>query len=252
MEEKVNRWRSVSWKRVGIALLLVYISFWAVWGAFLLISHQLRPSITARELARDFPELNTIPRVAPDTSQAPLAGVRVEFFGLSFQTPWKDIVHKTSSHYISSANFNDGAAVMAFDPDLNPDKLVVRQLRANHVLDDQALPSDYGLWAAAMATTSDQVKWWRLPSQKRFALLMTKMALIHGDSSALYSFASGGFRGFQEGNPSVAPYRVELNLFDNLDRHYQIVFSDRDMHQPFLTQAEINSMIASLKSVPGN
>lgn len=252
MEEKANKWWSVSWKRVGIALLLLFISSWALWSAFLLISHQLAPWRTARELARTFPEVNIIPGDAPDRSQAPLAGVRVEFYGLSFQTPWKGVVHKRSSYSISSAIFSEGAAIMAFDPDRRSDELVVRQPRGNRTLDDQALASDYGVWAAAMATTSEQVKWWRPPGQKSFALFLTKLELIHGDWRALYSFASGRFRGFQEGDPSVAPYRVELNLFDNRDRHYQIVFSGRDMRRPFLTQAEINSMIASLQSSPGD
>jgi hypothetical protein len=250
-ERLVNKWWSVSWKRVGIALLLVFGSLWLVCGVAVLISYQLRPWLTAREFARNYPEVNKVPVAVADKSLTPLTGMRVEFYGFSFQTPWKDITRKRTMQSFSVVSFNDGAGIMVTDPAQDLDRFLLDQLRANHAFDDQTLRSNYALRTAEMAATSEQIKWWKTPSQNAKHLLpfMLKLAVLH-DSGALYSVSFGEFHGFQKGNPSVAPYRVELDLFDGADQHYQITFSGVDPRRPFLTQAEINAMIASLRRVP--
>ena len=250
----MNKWWSVSWKRVGTGLLLVFVSLWLVYGATVLGSYQLHPWLTARELVRDYPQLNMVPMAPPDKSLASLKGVRVDFYGLSFQTPWNRVASKRSTRSVSFVKFSDGPGIMVFDPAEDPGKAMLGQLRANHTLDDQTLQSEYALRAAEMAATSEQIKWWRLPSQnlKHILPFSLKLVALHNHSSSLYSVGLGEFRGFQEGNPSIAPYDVVLDLFDSVDRHYQIAFSEADARHPFLTQAEINSMSASLHSVPGN
>jgi hypothetical protein len=176
----VSKWWSVSWKRVGIALLLVFGSMWVMYGVAALIFHQMRPWLTARELARINPQLNLVPMAPADESQATLTGVRLD--KLSFQTPWKDIARERASQGVSFVNFNNGETVMVFDPAQDLDRTLLGQLRANHTLDDETLRSGYNLRAAEMDATSDQVKWWRTPSQnfKHLLPLTMKLSVLHG------------------------------------------------------------------------
>jgi len=251
-ETPVNKWWGVSWKRVGIALLLVFGSLWLVYGAAVLISYQLRPWLTARSLAKEFPELDRVPVALADKSLSPLAGIRVEVNGLSLQTPWKDVAEKRATQRPSFVFFSDGAGIMALDPAQDMDRYLLVLFRNNHVLDEQTLRSSYALRATSMAATSEQVKWWRLPRQNlKYLLPFTLKATALQGPGALYSISSGQFHGFQIGNPSVAPYEVNLDLYDGADRHYRIRFFERGAPRPFLTQGEINAMMASLRPAPG-
>jgi hypothetical protein len=52
------------------------------------------------------------------------------------------------------------------------------------------------------------------------------------------------------GNPAIAPYSVELDLFDRNDRRYKIIIIGKDKKRPVLTQADINAMVASFRPIP--
>jgi hypothetical protein len=54
-------------------------------------------------------------------------------------------------------------------------------------------------------------------------------------------------QGFQEGAPNAAPYKTVLNLFDSNDRHYRIIVTGEAGKPIPLTQAQLNSMIASIQ-----
>jgi hypothetical protein len=223
-------------------------------GAVFLVFYQLAPWLTARDFVRDDPRLNLVPAALPDKSVAALFGVRVEIDGFSFLTPWKDIPLERKERGASAIAFlKDGVGILVPDPaaDLDSARTIRSIAETNRKLGWETLRPDYVLMAAAMAATSDQVKWWRIPSQnaRDLALLEMKRMALH-DSGALYTVNSGELRGFQEGNPSVAPYRVHLNLFDGADHHYEIVIAAKENHGPVLSQAEVNAMVASLRPIP--
>jgi hypothetical protein len=71
-----------------------------------------------------------------------------------------------------------------------------------------------------------------------------------GNLRDIYTISANGLRGFQEGNPSVKPCRVRLDLFDSADRHYGLIIGTQNDRGPALSQAEVNAIVASLQPVP--
>jgi hypothetical protein len=142
---------------------------------------------------------------------------------------------------------------MIMDPSLSLDtlKLVRSDAGLSQIVGQETLRSNYALTAAGMAATPGQVKWWRTArgNARSMFLLSMKMTAIHG-LGPIYTVHSGEFHGFQEGNPSVSPYRVRLDLFDGADRHYQITIADVDRTHPVLSQAQLNAVATSLKPIP--
>jgi len=55
-------------------------------------------------------------------------------------------------------------------------------------------------------------------------------------------------RGFQFGDPMVAPYEVTLELFDQIDRPIHLFIGGVGQNQPVSTQAEINALVASIQT----
>jgi len=101
-----------------------------------------------------------------------------------------------------------------------------------------------------MKTTPDDIKWWKLRrwNAKSFELLLEKSIDLH-ESNVPYSVNFGEMHGFQQGDLSRKPYRVELDLFDKSDRHYMIfIIGGHDEQQASISQAETNGMISSMKS----
>jgi len=101
-----------------------------------------------------------------------------------------------------------------------------------------------------MAETSDNVKWWKTRRQnaKDSTLLTVKGLMLIDGSPHFYVMEYGKICAVQQGNPSIAPYTVDLDLFDETDRHYQIRLGHRAGGDA-LTQPDINALIASLKPV---
>jgi len=121
----------------------------------------------------------------------------------------------------------------------------------NRILGAKTLSSNYDLMAAAVQSRPNDVKWWNSRVQLTGSLLLhmqKDMELVKFKS--IHPVASGSVRGFQFGDPDVAPYSVRLELFDNYDRHYQIVLNGSHVNRAVITQSEINGLIASLQILP--
>jgi len=252
-EKPALRWWHVRWKRPLRVLAILFGGCLAVVVAGALVIYQLAPWLQARDLNNSEPRINQAPTLLPDSTLALLDGTRLEFQGLVFQTPWKEIFRKSEFENISSASFMNGASLMFWDhsEELGAAKWMRSDARLARALGVEAFQSNYALIAAAMNTTADQVKWWKLPSQNARArsLLFVKLSAMH-DLGPVYAVNFGEMRGFQEGDPAVAPYKVDLTLFDPHDRQYEIVVSSSEGHGPVVTQAQINAMIASMRPIP--
>jgi hypothetical protein len=249
----VEKWSHVSWKRVAFALLIVFGSLGVIVGIDAVLEQQLAPWLAARDLCRDNPHLNLLPIARQDKSQARLSDERFGFNGFSFQTPSKKFDFKRNGKGISVLTFEDGGTIIVFNPvqDFDPLKLMRSDARLARTLGPEVIRSNYALMAAEMAATSDQVKWWRTPGQNaRSSTLLAMKNLVVLHLAPIYSIASDEMHGFQFGNPAIAPYTVELDLFDRNDRRYQIIINGRGGHSPVLTQPEINAMVASFRPIP--
>lgn len=127
---------------------------------------------------------------------------------------------------------------------------------AHKLLGEEVLRSRFSLLQAAMQVTPDQVKWWKLrnlANERAEFLLFTKfselakISLPSPNVTSIYKIESGKFRGFQLGNPDVAPYETHVDVFDEADRHYEFDVTGAKGHGVVLTQMEINAMIASIQ-----
>jgi len=67
------------------------------------------------------------------------------------------------------------------------------------------------------------------------------------NATAIHSIHSNAIRGFQYGDQDVSPYFVQLDLFDQNDRHYKIIITGKKENRQVITQAQINALVASFR-----
>ncbi len=246
----------VKWWRVGVALLVCFAAMfaagfvWEQWAGWQL----------TQEFLRENPNLVAVPVPLPDTRIAQLDGARVAILGLSVQVPWKEVLRQRDFGTMSFVGFKDGGVLMLTSPSITKaiDQRIqslaknrqeadaIRETIGSHVSN-----CCYDLMARELAATPSQVRWWNQWGNGRsnFVLLMRKSEEVM-DSSTIYNMSGGEMRGFQFGNPAVAPYGVTLELFDRDDRRHEIRISRYDASSPFLTQAEVNAIVASIHPIP--
>jgi hypothetical protein len=120
----------------------------------------------------------------------------------------------------------------------------IRNLFGSH-----ALSSNYDLMAAELATPAESSWWDSLLEGKRRTILLTLKSVEMNDSNAVYGISANELHGFQFGNPAVTPFEVSLVLFDRNDRRYDIWFHRKEKNAPFVTQAEVNGIVASIRPI---
>ena len=247
LQEKVHR----SWGRSAVRVLICVGIVWAVCTEAI----NLMTWHFARSTGNDYPNLAVLPKPLPSTPSTNLSGVRIEHFGFSFQVPWKDLDQdQWATDTAAVVPFRDGGRLLIFNPATQIDSAKI--LHGNtasqtgateEVFGERALSSNYELMAAEVETTPDQIKWWNSRKQNtRNGLLLTYKSLDLRNAHEIYRLASGELRGFQFGNPIVAPYVVQLDLFDPSDRHYRILVTPSKQKKPVITQAQINALVASI------
>jgi hypothetical protein len=172
------------------------------------------------------------------------------------QTPWTwtQTVHSTLTPGMAMSAFPDHHLVIALsEPNMGDDfeDKMLRNISGKQGPEVKLTRLD--LMAAEMATTPTDLKWWRSRIRNEAASFLLEMkALKLGRAKVIYRIDGGNLRGFQEGDPQIAPYSVHLDIFDASDRHYQVGFEPAPGSRPDITQAQINSMAASLRYAPQN
>jgi hypothetical protein len=238
----------VSWKQVAIALAIVFAAMWLTGEAM----KWLAPWKEARSMVRDNPSVAEVPTVVPDQSLTPVSGVRIDLYGLAIQTPWSAIGTVRTATGVAYVPIPEQPVEMVvYEPYTDSfARAMWDDVKASHNPSEKAASSNYGLMAAEMAATPDQVKWWRKPSQNEAnSFLLESKSMLLGNLRSIYVVNVNGFHGFQEGNPEVAPYGVRLDLFDSNDLHYQFRIVAKDSLKPILTQPQLNAIVASLKPI---
>ncbi|WP_089406548.1 hypothetical protein [Granulicella rosea] len=187
-----------------------------------------------QELAQDEPGLDLLPKPLVDRRVAQLEGPRIERYGISFQVPWKESAKERHFRSLEILAFAGGGSVMILDPaQLGP-----------------FATTGYESAAASFQTSRADARWWWTPGKNRrtFLLLMEKSNLVHPKDTVLYRVEGNGYRGFQSGDPEQEPFTVTLHLFDEHDRHYEIILAtSKGAAHPAITQPEINAIVASMR-----
>jgi hypothetical protein len=246
----------VKWWRVGAALACVFGGLSLVGVAF---ENVWLPWYEGRELVRENPYLGAVPAPVSDKTVAKLDGVRLDLFGVSLQVPWNEVVRNKTVGNTSLISFEDDRSLFIFDPStafsqvraLQGKGRTQREAKAiRNLFGTRALSSNYDLMAAELATPAESS--WRdsLLEGKRRAILLTLKSVEMNDSNAVYGISANELHGFQFGNPAVAPFEVSLVLFDRNDRRYEISLGRKEKNAPFVTQAEVNAIVASIRPIP--
>jgi hypothetical protein len=237
--------RSISWKRITIALATVF-------GLVFLLGMWIGPFYEARLMEEA--ESEVLPKPLPDAGIASDPAVRVERQGVSFGVPWNET--DNSKRMASKSGMLILANGLGISVSRSPSELdAVKSLKGptaaalRFELGDQALSSDFALISTAVSTRSSDAKWWHTPIYNRkIAFLLTLKTWRFGfpaesQQVPIYGFSEGRVRGFQVGDP-LHERVVRLILFDETGREYQI---DLLKFRGNISQAEINALIASLQ-----
>jgi hypothetical protein len=214
---------------------------------------------TIRDFSRDDPSLSLLPVPIPTAATVPLAGPRIAAFGISVQSPWSDIVAQREVGKSMLATSSKEGVVLLFGPGFEPDAAAAwrggppKQNRViTSVLGERELSSNYELLSAAVRVTPKQAHWWatRRENARVMLLVMQKGLAMTRGTNAIYEVAHGELRGFQFGDPDVAPYVAALDLFDSHDRKYTIRIRSKTKDAPSFTQKQVNAMVASIEISP--
>jgi hypothetical protein len=211
----------------------------------------------AMQVAGMSQNLNVVPTPVKDVTVAKLSGPRIEKFEFSFQVPWNAVAIDRTWKEVASLGFTGGASLLVINPSSKTDWAKILREGAAHdvpalrqILPAKAMSSNYEWMSAIVRATPDDVKWWGSRSRNARALMMLgEKGTILGDSNSIHPIATEVLHGFQVGDPESTPYLVELELFDNSDRQYEIRINATHVHRAVITQSEINGLIASLQSV---
>ncbi len=246
MSEKTR----TGWKRpVGLLLALFCVGWLIYLGAIRVVIWRF-----AGEANQTHGTLDVVPTPLSDTSVAVLEGARVEKFGVSFESPWKDITRETNTEDIFDAAFREGPFLMLHDPRRAFDGIKILQgntyrerQKAMDLFGPEALRSNYDLMATAAETKPTEVKRWdSFRHYTRINLLLMEKMMFLGPAKAIHPIHSETMRGFQLGDPDAAPYLVKLELFDAKDKKYEFILMGHGRQDPVASQAQINALIASI------
>jgi hypothetical protein len=252
-----NQWE-VKWWRVGLVLAIIFVTIYATG----IIWEQYADWREINVFLRENPNLANVPIPLPDKSVANLDGSRLELVGLSMQVPWKEIWRRWDFKTVSTVSFKDGPGLDIFDLSR---AMVMERAIQSHTKDKQEVEAErrlvgshalnccHDLMASELTVKPSELRWWNtFLTRHRTLVRLERKSMDIGDSNAIFEISAGEMRGFQMGNPAAAPYGVTLELFDRNDRRHEIRISQYRANHPFLTQAEVNAIVASIRTVPIN
>jgi hypothetical protein len=247
----LSRFAVIGAKVVGSLGLVVAV----VYGAIYLNS----PWLTSQRLSKIDPRLNVIPMDLPTKAEAQLSNVVIDCRGFSVRLPNEEVAKTFNGDFDTAVIFRNRGSLLIHDMSGNQGMLgiAMSDKGAEKWVGQGVLQSKFKLMQAAMMTTPEQSKWWKfrtLQNERIEYLLFAKFSLFTGVASSqavtlspIYKISVGGLRGFQIGNPNVSPYEAHIDVFDAADRHFAIDVRGSARHGKVMTQAEINSVLASLR-----
>ena len=205
------------------------------------------------------PRLSLVPVDLPTKAEGLLSNATIDRYGFRVPLPNEEIGRTFQGDLNTIVSFRNGGFLMIHNPSRNSGILEIAtgDKQTEKLLGQELIRSKFNLMQAAMSATPGQVNWWRLRTleNKRveFLLLIKSLVLFASPHSLtldpIYPISAGAFRGFQIGNPDLAPYEAHLDLFDGTDRRFALDVSGQEGHGRVLTQAEINAMVASMKPI---
>ena len=240
-------------RRIAITLCCLVALLWVGYVGFL----NYMAWDTARYFGRVSQLASVHPTPLPDLSLGTLTGPRIDRFGLSFQLQSPIQEETRAWKTVATQKFIDGGMLIFFPQEVDTAKMGRGNATASEdavaeLLGHETLRSNYNLMAAAVQEAPECAKWWagRKHNIRCMMLLMLKTVGVDAKAKSIHPIIGGSVRGFQFGDPSVEPYVVSLELFDQKDRHYQLIINGQGLSHPIITQPQINALVASTSSTP--
>jgi hypothetical protein len=182
-------------------------------------------------------------------------------YGFAVRLPNEEISKTLQGDLATVVLFRRGGSLTFHNPSGNSGILgyAISDKRTEGWAGKAAVRSKFQLMQAALGATPEQAKWWRFRTAENVRvdyLLTTKYLILTRIESPeayklgpIYTVSTGGFRGFQIGNPDLPPYEAHLDLFDSTDQHLMVDVGGMESHGQVLTQAEVNAVVASIRPI---
>ncbi len=214
------------------------------------------PWYFARQIGQSYPGLSVVPGPLKDMRVSPLKGMQIERYDCSFQVPWTELASAKDAKTVALMSFKAGGSLTFFDPKATVASLQLirpeiekKGMNFEGLFGREMARSNYDFAMAAARITPNQIRLIdsRRSNARDIILLTIKLSESPRSGDAFYEVQQGEMRGLQIGDPSVAPFNVQLELFDTEDRLYTVWLGPgKDANSPVMTQAEINGIIRSM------
>ena len=233
---------------IASLLCIAYLWFFGVATMF---------ALEARYIGWRTPVVKRIPTELPDQSIAEVPERKLTHFGYEFEVPWE--IDQAKSKQVGEMQlvaFRSGNTLLvsrtapkefvnSFLSTGNADTAGLRALYGEDILQ-----SDYLLKQRILEVTPDEVGLFTPRKQavgSAMLLIMKGIMMSFGADSGIYRIRTGGFQGFQFGDPRSRPRSIDLEIY-NEDGGLGFIFSQREnSSEPPITQAQINRVIQSLR-----
>src|ERR1700735_194561 len=245
------------WIRIIIALGIVgflggtYLWFFGIQTFFV---------FETRKWGREVPIVKSVPIELQDSSVSKDQGEKLSFVGVEFEIPWDD-VDETKTRIVGSwalIHFRSGNSILLC---VNPPKGFMNALfhgkapvtpeLFTSLYGSDVLRSDYELKKAIFGTTPTEVTL-LTPSNRAaglFSVIMIKAIMPPTTDWAIYNIRNKSLMGFQLGDPIRRPTKMSLELYGG-DVEMEInIEQNKTGPIPAITQADINRIIQSARSV---
>lgn len=210
------------------------------------------------------PIVKKIPVELTDLSVSQAPGLKLSYFGYEFEVPWDDLdegkIKQVGKMKMQRIAFRSGNVILFSRT--APKEFVQTFLstakadpdNARKLWGEEALQSDYSLHRLILEATPGQVSLFtrREDAARGAMLLVTKgvMVVPKGGESGIFRVRTGGFQGFQYGDPQSRPKSLNVEIFAD-DGGLNFIFAQRgEGPSPAITQAEINRVIQTVRKIP--
>lgn len=269
MEDQGLKWWHVRWRLAGNAISRFAIVFGKIIGSLCLIAavgygviYSILPWLAAKWMRKFDPQLCLVPVNLPTKARVPLSNRTIDRYGFRVSLPNEEITKTFENDLITVVLFRNGGSIIIHNTsqDFGILKNAIGNKYTERLVGQEVAQSKLKLLRAVMWATPEQVKWWRfrtLENERILYLVLMKLSVLTSIASSrvatsgpIYPISASAFYGFQIGDPEVSPYEAHVDLFDRTDGYFAFDVIRPGGHGQVLTQAEINAMVASVRTTP--
>lgn len=233
---------------IGSIFLLIVLAYG--WGGQIVMSWKLRQE------AKAIPVLALTPQKLPEVRPNTAVGTKLSDAGFSFEVPWDDLdAQKTKFvNQMAVYPFRSGRVLMFFGPSLTHEDLMSTVQKTSvgtplsAVFGPEATKSNYNFRKTMLELTPSRMTPWMDQSDaiRTSMLLMIKAISSVGGETGIFSIEANNWKGFQFDDPARRPKQITLELYDDQDRHIEVIFRAPRDAAGAISQADVNRVFWTL------